>query len=291
MNIVRIPDREQEIMEKLRSEPRLEGQHLTDAIYCNVKSWGYARLAAAGKSIPHDDGTLLRFLRGNLREALMSKDEMTQMETMTPDDESVGTVDIWRGFVVETKSTEMSVNKDVATVDHWMMQLGGYVARNIRDGAKTAKSELWVIFERGDHGKKFCPEHGYPEKQLRRKYEPTGGSRAICPECLERDGAVVFLSDGDREPTLRCYEVIWSREELASIHKIITARLADLKSDIESPEYGIGNPPPIRYGYDFECEKCPVQAAIGCPGRDVEDLEEALQGSVINLEERMLARQ
>lgn len=290
MQVQRIEQREQEIMAKLRSRPRLEGQHLTDAIYCNVKAWGFARLSAAGQEVPHDDATLLRFLRGTWREAVLSEGEMTQMQTISADDESVGTIDIWRGFVVESKSSEYSVNKDVAEIDHWMTQIGGYVARNLKDGAKTAKGELWVINEHGDHGKKFCPEHGYPEKQLRRKYEETSGMRAICSECLERDGVEQFLADGNRDPTLRCYEIRWTREELESLHKILTWRLAQLKEDIENPAYAIGNPPEQRHGYEFECKGCPVGERIGCAGRDVDDLEEQLQGSVSELEERILAK-
>ncbi len=280
MKIRHREDREQEIMAKLRSRPRLEGRHLTDSIYCNVKAWAFARLAAAGEEVHFDDGTLLRMERGNLRGAFLEEGQMSQVPTISRDDDSVGTIDVWRGFVVEAKSTEISVNRDVAEMDHWVTQLGGYVARNIRDGAKTARGELWIIHERGDHGKKRCIEHGYPERDVTAVWEETGKKRKICPTCRDENGEVRFLEDGNRDPVLRCWELTWTREELASLHEILTARQADLKADIENTEYQPGNPPPIRHGYDFECEKCPVKERIGCPGRG-NNLEQQLEDSLM----------
>ena len=289
MKITRLESREQEIMQRLRDRPRLEGRHLTDVIYCNVKAWAFARAAAAGEEIHFDDGTLLRMERGNLRGAFLEEGEMSQVPTITRDDDSVGTIDIWRGFVIEVKSTEISMNRPIEEMEQWLLQAGGYVARNIRDRAKGAKAELWIIHERGDHGKKRCRDHGYPEKRVTAKYEETGKARMICPTCRDENGEVRFLEEGNRDPVLRCWEVRWTREDLISLHNILTTRQAELKADIENPEYMPGNPPPIRHGYDFECPPCPVKERIGCPGRNVEDLEQELRGSIQALQAKELS--
>lgn len=281
MKITRIEHREQEIMASLRDRPRLEGRHLTEAVYCNVKAWGFARLTAVGEQVHFDDGTLLRMERGNLRGAFLEEGEMSQMPTISADDDSVGTIDIWRGFAVEAKSTEISVNRPVEEMDHWLLQLGGYVARNIREEAKGAKGELWIVHERGDHGKKRCSDHGYPNRELTALWEPTGKKRKICPTCRDETGEVRFLEAGNNDPVLRCWEVRWTREDLASLHSILTTRQAELKADIENMDYGIGSPPSPRHGYEFECKGCPVKERIGCPGKEnVDDLERQLEGSI-----------
>lgn len=286
MKVTRLKERETEILKRLSSKPRMEGQHMTAAIYCNVKAWAEARLGAANHDVRHNEATLLRFLRGQWREAILSEGEMAQIQTISREDASVGTIDIWRACAVETKSTAMSVNKDIGSVDHWMLQLGGYVARNIKDGAKTAKGELWVIHEDGDCGKKYCPEHGYPETEFKRKHPDTKRQRLACPV----DGCWAFLTDGRREPMLRCYEVRWTREELEGIHELITRRLADIETDIENADYAIGSPPPIRHGYDFECRDCSFKEMVGCLGRGpTDDMEEKLEGSILELEEKELA--
>ena len=280
MQITRNEAREEEVMDKLRDRPRLEGQHLTDAISCNRKNWALARLAALGERPGYSDGSLLRMERGVLRGQWMEDGEMSQITTMTPDDDSKGTIDLWKGFVVEGKSTEYSVNKDIGEMDTWLLQLGGYVARNIREGAATAKGELWIVYEKGDHGKKRCPDHGYPEVRRTRLWEPTGKQRMVCPECD------VFLESGSSDATFRVYEIRWTREELAAIHKLITERLAILKEQIGNSAYSIdGELPPILWGNAFECEGCPVRERIGCPGMVPEDEGiDQLEGSILELE-------
>ncbi len=284
MEIRRLEEREQEVLAKLRSKPRLEGQHLTDAIYCNVKAWGLARLAMAGEEIVRfDDGTLLRFLTGLGMERILSEGEMSQLQTISEADDSVGTIDIWMGtYPVEIKVTWQSSRKDVGENDHWLLQLGGYAARNLRDGQESMKGELWVVHLGGDHGKKFCPEHGIPEEEFKRKHPDTNRQRLACPECWE------FLADGNREPCLRVHEVRWKREDLNSLHQIITWRLERLMEQIKDAQHQMSNPPEPEWGYDFECAKCPVRERIGCPGREsTEELEENLQGSIHELEREM----
>lgn len=279
MQITRNEAREEEVMNKLRNRPRLEGEHLTEAIYCSRKNWALARLAAVGEKPGYSDGALLRMVRGTLRGEWMEDGEMSQIECMTPDDASVGTIDIWRGFVVEGKSTEYSVNRDIGEMDNWLLQLGGYVARAARQDTETAKGELWIVYEKGDHGKKRCPDHGYPDVRRTRLWEPTGKQRMVCPECD------VFLEDGNNEPTFRVYEIRWTREELTSLHRLLTERLALLKADIVDAErYSIvGELPPIRWGYTFECDGCPVRDRIGCEGMAPEENleEEKLEKSLL----------
>ena len=118
---------------------------------------------------------------------------------------------------------------------------------------------------------------------LERNYP--GMFERLCDE----NGEVRFLEDGNRDPVLRCWEVRWTREDLISLHNILTTRQAELKADIENPEYMPGNPPPIRHGYDCECEPCPVKERIGCPGRNVEDLEQELRGSIQALQAKELS--
>lgn len=286
-SVTRLESREQEIMAKLRNRPRLEGEHLTDRISCNRKVWAMARLAMQGKPVPFSDATLLRFERGNLRGAWLEEGEMSQIQAITTDDESVGTIDVWRGFVVEIKSSEFSTRRDPQDADHWMLQVAGYTYRTIRPEAKSAKAELWIVHERGDHGVKFCPDHGVPERKIRRKYEETGGQRAICPDCLDETGEIVWLHDGNRDPELRCWELHWTRKELESIHRNLTWRGKALREDIANRDLTFSNTPEIRYGYSFECPSCPVKEMISCPGMGGDDeLEEQMTGSIVALEQQ-----
>jgi len=285
MEIRRNEAREAEIIAKLASRPRLEGQHLTDAIYCNVKAWAQARLMAKGEPPAFDEPTLLRFLIGLGMEAVLSEGRVSQIQTVTPDDDSVGTIDVWwRGRAIEIKVTWSSTRKGIGEMDHWTTQLGGYVARQLKDGDKTGVGELWIVHLAGDHGKKFCPDHGVPETEFKRKHPDTNRARLACPV----EGCWDFLAEGSREPALRCHELRWSRADLESLHTILTARQAQLQDDIKNPAYQpLGELPPIRHGYDFECPKCVVKDPIGCPGRQpTDDLEDQLEGSILALEDK-----
>lgn len=289
--ITRIEAREGEIVDKLASRPRLEGKHLTDAVYCNVKAFGQARLSARGDPPKHDRATLLRFLIGLGMEHILSEGRISQIETITLDDDSVGTIDVfWKGRCIEIKASQISTRKDIGEMDHWLTQLGGYVARQVLPAGKsTGTGELWIVHLEGDHGKKFCPEHGVPDRQLRRKHDETGAQRLICPECLEQTGAIEFLAAGDRDMALRCHEIRWTRAELESLHSILTTRQADIEADIKNPAYQpLGKLPPIRHGYDFECLKCVVKDALGCPGRQPnaeQELEDSLLAAGKSIEE------
>ena len=285
MQITRNETREEEVMDKLRDRPRLEGQHVTDAIRCS--RWGVilAHLAAIGERPGHPDGALLRMERGVLRGQWMEDGEMSQIETMTPDDDSVGTIDLWKGFVVEGKSTERSINSEIP--DRWILQAGAYASRAARQDTKTAKAELWIIFEKGDHGKKKCPDHGYPEVRRTELWEPTGRQRMICPECLQATGEVRFLPDGESDPIFRVFELRWTREELTAIRRLITERLAIQKTQIL--EYRLdGELPPILWGDPIECKDCPAKARVGCEGMaaegELDKLADQLEGSILELE-------
>ncbi len=290
MKITRFEAREQQILAKLRSRPRLEGQHVTDTIYCNVKSWGWARLGAASGDVPQfDDATLLRFLMGHGMAGVLEEGEVSQIESIAPDSSDVGTLDVWlRDHPAEIKVTYVSMNKDVGEQDHWLQQLGEYTWRTTKRDRKQPWGELWLVHLLGDHGRKACPEHGVPiippgtsiKDRPRAEHPDTGSKRLICPECSE------FLEDGERETTLRCHRIDWTWEELDSLHSIHVWRQTRLQDNIEDADYGIGNPPPIEWGFDFECKGCPVKERIGCPGRGESiDLADALEGSILQLEE------
>ena len=129
-------------------------------------------------------------------------------------------------------------------------------------------------------GKKTCPDHGVPDEQFKMKHPDTGRARLACPECKQ------FLSEGSRETALRCHRIDWTWEELESLHEIHLMRQDKLQEDIANAKFSIGNPPPIEWGYDFECPSCPVKELIGCPGRGAaDDLEEKLAGSIMELQE------
>ena len=279
MKVSRHEPREQQIFAKMRSSPPLEGQHVTDTIYCNVKAWGRKRLAADGHKLPDfDEATLLRFLMGHGMAQVLEEGEMRQIQAPAPDTEDLGTLDIWmRDHPVEIKLTNFSVRRDIVEMDHWTQQLGEYAWRTVSRDKKAPWGELWVVYLLGDHGKKACGKHGVPAEEFKRKHPDTGRQRLACPI----DGCWDFLAPGRRETMLRCFRLDWTWEELDSLHNIHAQRQRELQDDIESAEYGIGNPPPIRHGYDFECPSCPVKDAIGCPGRgEAEDLEAQLSGSI-----------
>ena len=280
MKITRLMSREEYIFKKLRNRPRLEGRHVTDTIYCNVKAWGWARLGAAGNAPEFDDATLLRFLMGHGMEAVLAEGEVSQIETISPDSSDVGTVDVWlRDHPAEIKVTSVSTMRDIGEMDHWMQQLGEYVYRSTKR-ERNPWGELWVVHLMGDQGKKTCPEHGVPDEVVKMKHPDTCRARLACPKCKQ------FLSEGSRETALRCHRIDWTWEELDALHKIHKWRQELLQNDIEDAQYAIGNPPPIVYGYDFECPSCPVKELIGCPGRGAaDDLEEKLAGSIMELQE------
>lgn len=288
----RLETREQEILDKLRNRPRLEGLHSTDCIYCNIKAWAAARLAAVGEIIQYDEETLLNFLAGSGIASIIEEGHVHQIEAIAPDVADVGTLDIWwRDHPCEIKVSQMSTLRDVLTMEHWMEQLGEYVWRTFpRDRKRDPWGELWILHLLGDHGKKRCPEHGVPqyedgEQPFKRRYPDTNRDRLCCPI----DGCWVFLEDGQRRKTLRCHRIDFTWEELDSLHAIHAWRQPQLQDDIKNPDYAIGNLPPIRWGYQaaFECASCWAKEKIGCPGVEgVDDLEAELAGSIVELRAR-----
>lgn len=289
MNISRMEPRERAILDRLRARPRLEGLHVTDTIYCNVKAWGHARLGALGESPPFDDATLLRFLMGHGMAHVLEAGEMRQVETIAPDTEDVGTIDLWlRDHPVEIKVTSASVRRDMASQTHWLEQLGEYAWRAIAREKARPWGELWAVHLLGDWGKKFCPKHGIPETEFKRKHPDTGRPRLACPV----DGCWDFLAEGSRETMLRCWRVEWTWGELDALHSTHAWRQQQLQDDIADSGYSLSNPPPIRWGYqqEFECRTCPFrQREDGggwCPGaQETDELEAQLQGSIMALEQ------
>lgn len=283
MKSERTEAREQQILAKLRNRPRLEGQHVTETIYCNVKAWAFARLGASGDipPTPFDDAALLRMLIGTGMGDVLEQGHVSQIQTISPDTDDVGTIDVWFGdHPVEIKVSYLSTRKDIAEQDHWLQQLGEYVWRSTKRERKTPWGELWIVHLLGDHGAKQCPVHGRPESVVKRKHPDTDRPRLVCPECYE------FLADGDRETALRCHRLEWTWDELSSLHSIHAWRQGQLQQDILHTAYQPSTPPPIRWGYDFECRGCPVKERVGCPGRQPDDtLEEDLLTSIQNLQE------
>lgn len=284
MNISRLESREEYIFKKLE-RPRLEGQHVTDCIYCNVKAWGYARLGMVGDVPKFDRPALLRMLMGTAMGNVLEEGEMSQMPSIAPDTEDVGTLDVYiDGHAAEIKVTYASSLKDINDMPHWIEQLGEYTWRTTDRKRKTPCGEMWAIHLLGDQGKKRCPEHGVPNRELKARHPDTNRPRLICPACADATGEAVFLADGDRDTALRCHRVEWTWEELDSLHRIHAWRQGFLQGTITNPAYGIGMPPPIEWGYDFECGSCKVKDRVGCPGRGEErDLEAELTGSIMEL--------
>ena len=287
MRAERLESREQEVMAHLRDRPRLEGQHVTETIYCNVKAWGFARLAASADipPTPFDDSALLRMLMGTALGSVLEEGHVSQIETISPDTQDVGTIDVWlRDHPVEIKVTYLSMAKDIMRQEHWLEQLGEYVYRSTDPKRATPYGELWVVHLLGDHGRKRCIDHGVPlyadgVKPLKEKHPDTGAARMICPDCRE------FLEDGDRNTSLRCHRIEWTWDELATLHAKHAWRQEQLQANILNLNYQPGNPPPVQWGYAFECGGCPVKERIGCAGMDGTDLEAQLEGSILELQE------
>ena len=287
MPIRRLEERETWLADCLAQKivERREGRHLTDSVMCNIKALAAARLTAAGHALPRPNaGSLLRMAIGIGLGQVIEEGHVAQVQTISADDDSVGTIDIWwRRRVVEIKVTWQSSNKSPEENAHWLEQTGGYVARNLAAAAGFGKAEFWVVHLGGDGGAMHCPTHGRPEKRSTRLYEPTGKQRMYCPDCGD------FLNAGNREPEIRCWERTWPAEELRSLHAIQTARQAELAEDIANPAYQIGGElPPIRWGFqaEFECKGCIYKEQIACPGIDgADDLEEKLAGSIMELQE------
>ena len=288
MTIRRLEDRETWLADCLAQKvgERREGKHLTDSVMCNIKGFAAARLTAAGLDLPKPNaGALIRMAIGIGLGQVIEEGHVAQIQTISADDDSIGTIDIWwRRRVVEIKVTWQSSNKRPEDNAHWLEQTGGYVARNLAAAAGMGKAEFWVVHLGGDGGAMYCPAHGRPENKVTRLNEGTGRQRMVCPECRE------FLVPGNREPEIRCWEKTWPAEELRSLHAIQTARQAELAEDIANPAYQIGGElPPIRWGLqaEFECKGCIFKERIGCPGvGEANDLADALEGSINVVQEK-----
>ncbi len=115
MTIKRLPDREEWLLGTLAAKvgERREGKHLTDSVYCNVKGFTAARLLTAGHEPPKPAaGPLLRMAIGIGLGDVIEQGHMAQMQTVSADDDSVGTIDmIYQGKVVEIKATWQSSKK------------------------------------------------------------------------------------------------------------------------------------------------------------------------------------
>lgn len=285
-SITRFEEREEQIYARLRERPGLEGYHVTYGIYCNVKSWHSLRNPDAEPEF--DESTLLRFLMAHGMAAVLEEGQVSQIQAVTPEDNSVGTLDIWwRNHPVEIKVSYVSVNKPISEMEHWLLQVAEYAARAVRPDTKRPWGELWIVHLLGDHGRKFCPEHGVPpmpesgsvKDRPRAEHPDTGALRLVCPECGE------FLVEGQRDTLLRCHRIEWTRDELDAIHSMLSWRQQQLRDDVENAEYGEGQPPPIRWGYPFECERCPIKERYNCPTmHSGQDLTDALEGSILQLE-------
>ncbi len=280
--ITRLPEEEAAFMERLRArhEQRPDGLHLTDAIWCNIAGTVKPALAAAGIKVRFSDATILRFNEGAMWEkALIKGDWRQQHEVPSPDDESMGTIDAvlprtW--FPIEAKTTKRSTLAELP--DSTLTQLGGYAARLFLKYSPYAdwwEGRIRTLHKDGDCGKNKCLEHGYPETETRRLNPETNRQKLCCPECEQ------FLV-GDRQPEMRFYKVVWTRDELLSLHKLLTERLFILQLSRDNI-YKLGGPlPEWKWGYpQTECAGCEVRELIGCPGReDIDEMESEAVGSL-----------
>ncbi len=154
MSIKRLPDREEWLIQSLAAKMgRREGKHLTDAVFCNVKAWGNARLGMAGYDLPKpDQASIIRMAIGIGLGDVIEEGHHHQVTTLSADDSSTGTIDVWyKGRVCEIKATWKSSNSTPEDSPHWMEQVAGYAARNLGD-RKTATAELWIVHLGGDAG-------------------------------------------------------------------------------------------------------------------------------------------
>jgi hypothetical protein len=300
--ITRLPDEEAAFMERLRAQhnQRLPGLHLTDAIWCSIAATVKPALAAAGIEVRFSDATILRFAEGVMWErALIKGDWYQQRQIESPDDESLATFDAvlpYTRFPIEAKTTKRSTLADLP--DSTLTQLGGYAARLMlsleRDKnitCSTWEGRIRTLHKDGDCGKNKCPEHGYPETETRRLNPETKRQKLCCPVCEE------FLV-GERQPQVRFYEIVWQRDELLSLHKLLTWRLGELKADriayqgletlrgLDGMTFLEIPLPEWKWGYpQTECAGCEVRELIGCPGReDMDDMEQEATGSLTALE-------
>jgi hypothetical protein len=297
--ITRLPDEEAAFMEHLRREFPVgrPGLHQSDAIRCNIYATVLPALVAVGVDVRYSDATLLRFKTGKLWEsALLRGTWRQQYEIGSPHDDSVGTVDgmlphTW--YPIEAKTTQGSCLADLS--DATRMQIGGYAARLMLAHGPHAEvwhGELRTIHLNGDCGKNKCPAHGYPEEEKRRLNPETNRQRLCCPVCQG------WMS-GDQAPEKRRLKLSWPRDELLSLHKLLTWRLGELKEDRETyvrqhrayfmPDNTWqlhASLPEWKWGYpQTECAGCEVRELVGCPGQEgVDEVEAEMTGSIFEPE-------
>ncbi len=287
--VTRLPDEEAAFMDRLRALrlQRPPGFHVTDAIWCNIAATVKPALAAAGVEVRYSDATILRFAEGVMWEkALIKGDWHQQRQVASPEDESLGTFDAvlprtW--FPIEAKTTKRSTLADLP--DSTLTQLGEYAARLMlwreREDGKavtTWEGRIRTLHKDGDCGKNKCPEHGYPEEVKRRLNPESNRQKQCCPVC---EGWLT----SDRQPEVRFHKIVWTRDELLSLHKLLTWRLAELKADREAYKVSLSLPD-WKWGYpQTECAGCEVQELIGCQGSEnIDEMEAEMTGSIFELE-------
>lgn len=279
--ITRLPDEEAAFMERLRRKhaDRLPGLHVTDAIWCNIRAIVKPALLAAGIEVRYSDAAILRFENGLMWEkALVHGDWRQQGQASSPDDDSVGTFDAvlprsW--FPIEAKTTGGSTEAPLS--DATQMQIGGYAARLMLAHWPVPcdwEGRVRFLHKDGDCGRNKCPEHGYPESEVRRVNPETNRKRLCCPVCQ----GWLF---GERQAAVRFYKLTWPRDELLSLHGIITYRLGEVKAG--RAEFMLTTPlPPWQWGYPkTECPGCEIRDLVNCPGQeDTDQMEAEMKGSL-----------
>ena len=152
--------------------------------------------------------------------------------------------------------------------------------------AESWKGELRILHLNGDCGKNKCPEHGYPEEEVRRLNPDSNRQKLCCPVCHHEGRPLpqgwLF---GEQAPEIRRIPLTWTREDLLSLHKIITWRLREVKG--ARIEYEICDDLPTwQWGYPkTECPGCEVKELVGCAGQeDTDQMEAEMKGSIFELE-------
>ncbi len=279
--VTRLPDEEVAFMERLRSKhaDRLPGLHVTDAIWCNIRAIVKPALIAAGTEIRFSDAKILQFETGKLWESVLLKGAWRQQYQIgSPDDDSVGTVDgmlphTW--FPIEVKTTKGSSLAELP--DATLMQVGEYAARCMLK--HEAQAEVWhgelrILHLNGDCGKNKCLAHGYPETETRRLNPESNRQKLCCPIC---EG---WLS-GDQKPEERRHALSWTRDELLSLHRIITYRLGEVK--VGRKAFSVRDSlPEWQHGYPkTECPDCEIRDLVNCPSQeDTDEMETEMKGSL-----------
>jgi CRISPR/Cas system-associated exonuclease Cas4 (RecB family) len=142
------------------AQPRAEGLHVSDLIYCRAKSWYRLHAEQAGlEEEEHDTDTLVMFLLGHGYHALLEQgvgERSVVLQLPDPGRASIpvhGTVDAveWDGsqpYPHEFKTTRASAAKPIDATQHYLEQVAAYCL-----ALGTTRGRLSVIYINGAYSR------------------------------------------------------------------------------------------------------------------------------------------